>query len=129
MNKDFTDRLAPFGWVEHRKLDENGKECSDDVTSVSLILSDGYKDEVFQTRADEGFECGGYGWAALAEVFLNEKMPEIREDIKFDPEAGMFCAYSSNMEAIRKFAIGMREMFNDDDLMKDLLSRASDEWL
>jgi len=26
MNKDITDRLAPFGWVEHRKLDENGKE-------------------------------------------------------------------------------------------------------
>jgi len=129
MNKDFIDKLAPFGWVEHKELDENGKERSGKITSVSFILSDGYKDEVFQTRADDGFECGGYGWAALADVFLSERMPELKEDIEFDPEAGMFCVYSSNIEALKKFALGMREMFDDNELMIDLLSRATDEWL
>ena len=129
MNADFIDKLTPFGWVEHKECDDNGEEIDDKISSVSLLLQAGYKDEIFETREDEGFEAGGYGWAALAEVFLNEKMPELKDEINFDPEAGMFCAYSSNIEAMKKFALGLRSMFDDDEMMKDLLSRANDEWL
>lgn len=116
MDNNFENMLSPLKWHEH-----------DD--HVSLRLEAGEKEEIFEIRADEGFEAGGYGWEALARVFLDEKMPELKEDINFDSEGSSFGAYSCNIEAMKKFALGIRAMFDDDELMKDLLSRASDEFL
>nr|WP_232231594.1 Imm51 family immunity protein [Paenibacillus sp. HW567] len=92
---------------------------------MSVILNAGsYKSWLFGTRADEGFEGSGYDWASLAAVFLEEQMPELAEVIHFDPEAGMFCAYSSNKEAILSFATGFKTACEDDTLIQDLFSRA-----
>jgi hypothetical protein len=109
---EFNKLISPFFWVEH----ENS-------VSVCLNVSN-YKAEVFQTREDEGFEGNGYDWGSLAKVFLDEKMPELSEIIKFDPEADMFCAYSSNTEALKTFIISFKKMCENDDLMQDLFSRA-----
>ncbi|MDR1625282.1 MAG: immunity 51 family protein, partial [Spirochaetia bacterium] len=79
---DFEEKIKPFFWVEH------------DSGSVSLCLNVGsYKTEIFDSRTDEGFEGNGYDWGSLALVFLNEKMPEFKGVIDFDPEGSMFCAY------------------------------------
>ena len=109
----FAEKIKPFLLVEH----DNG--------SISMILDVGtYKDEIFQTRADEGFEGNGYDWGSLAAIFLNEKMPQLADDIRFDPEAGMFCAYSNNREALQSFAIAFKEACEDDAVIRDLFSRA-----
>ena len=107
------EKLKPFFWVEH-----------DDSVSLCLYADGVFKQEIFDARADEGFEGGGYDWASLALVFINEKMPEIKNDIGFDPEAGMFCVYSKNTDALQKFALGFRAMCDDDALMGGLFSRA-----
>lgn len=110
---EIEEKINPFKLVEH----------SDG--SISLILNVGrYKHEIFQTRAEEGFEGNGYDWGSLAAVFLEEKMPHLVDIIRFDPEAGMFAAYSDNKEAILSFAIAFKEACEDDSLMKDLFSRA-----
>ncbi|AIQ21203.1 glucan biosynthesis protein [Paenibacillus sp. FSL H7-0357] len=107
------DQLKPFILVEQ----DNG--------GMSVILNAGsYKAELFQTREDEGFEGSGYDWASLASVFLEEKMPELADSIHFDPEADMFCAYSSNREAVQSFAAGFKAACEDDALIRDLFSRA-----
>ncbi|WP_337098817.1 Imm51 family immunity protein [Paenibacillus sp. YIM B09110] len=107
------EKINPFGLVAHH----NG--------SVSMILGVGkYKHEIFQTRAEEGFEGNGYDWGSLAAVFLEEKMPHFVDVIRFDPEADTFCVYSDNIEAILGFAIAFKEACEDDALMKDLFSRA-----
>lgn len=91
----------------------------------SVILNAGsYKQELFDTRADEGFEGGGYDWGSLAAVFLEERMPELSGIIRFDPEADMFCAYSSDGEAVVAFATGFKQACEDDALIRDLFSRA-----
>ncbi len=36
----------------------------------------------------------------------------------------MFCAYSSDIEALKKFALSFQEACEDDKLIKDLFSRA-----
>jgi len=109
----FAEKIKPFLWVEH----DNG--------SVSVILNVGsYKDVIFQLKADEGFEGNSYDWGSLAAVFLKEKMPQLTGMIGFDPEAGMFCAYSDNGEALRSFSIGFKEACEDDAVMRDLFSRA-----
>ncbi|WP_338019681.1 Imm51 family immunity protein [Paenibacillus piscarius] len=105
--------LKPFIIVEQ---DNGGK---------SVILNAGsYKSEVFAAREDEGFEGGGYDWASLAAVFLEERMPELAQLIRFDPEADMFCAYSSDGDALVKFATAFKRACEDDELIRDLFSRA-----
>lgn len=112
VTNDFEEKIKPFFWVQH-----------DNSVSVCLNVGD-YKNEIFQTREEDGFEGNGYDWASLAQVFLNEKMPKLTDMIKFDPEADMFCAYSSNGEALKTFIIFFKEMCENDDLMQDLFSRA-----
>ncbi|KAA1189409.1 tetratricopeptide repeat protein [Paenibacillus sp. B2(2019)] len=92
---------------------------------MSVILNVGsYRSEVFEARADEGFEGNGYDWASLAAVFVNEYMPEWVDTIHFDPEADMFCAYSENSEAIKQFAVRLKQACEDETLIRDLFSRA-----
>jgi len=94
-------------------------------SSTSVILDVGrYKHEIFLEREDEGFDGGGYDWASLATVFLEEKMPELKSDIGLDPESSMFCAYSKNKEALETFALAFHAMCENSDQMRDLFSRA-----
>ncbi|MEC0168291.1 immunity 51 family protein [Paenibacillus graminis] len=105
--------VAPFILVEQ----DNG--------GMSVLLNAGtYLAELFDTRADEGFEGNGYDWASLAAVFLEEQMPELAEAVHFDPEADMFCAYSGNREAILHFTAGFKKACEDESLIRDLFSRA-----
>jgi len=106
-------KIAPFFWVDH------------DSGSASLCLDVGeYKQEIFDTRSDEGFEGGGYDWESLAIVFVEEKMPELKTIVKFDSEASMFCAYSFDKEALEKFAISFKNTCEDKSTITDLFSRA-----
>ena len=65
-NTPLPEDIAPFMWVDH----DNG------TCSVILYVGN-YLVDVFETRADEGFEGSGYDWNSLALVFLEEKMPEV----------------------------------------------------
>ncbi|MEK3696355.1 Imm51 family immunity protein [Paenibacillus sp. FSL R10-2199] len=105
--------VEPFIIVEQ----ENGGK--------SVILNVGsYKAEVFAAREEEGFEGNGYDWGSLAAVFLEEQMPELAGIIRFDPEAGMFCAYASDGAAVVAFASAFKRACEDDVLIRDLFSRA-----
>lgn len=109
---NFKELIKPFYWVEHEKS-----------VSVCLIVGE-YKTEIFERREEEGFEGNGYDWGSLAKVFLEELQPELMEDVKFDPEAGMFCAYSSNIDALKTFIIEFKEACENQTLIEDLFLRA-----
>jgi uncharacterized protein YjiK len=109
---DLKELIAPFFWVEHEK-------------SVSVCLNVGdYKTEIFETREDEGFEGNGYDWASLAQIFLEEQKPELINIVKFDPEGSMFCAYSSDSEALKSFIVSFKQACENVTLIQDLFSRA-----
>lgn len=106
------EALVPFFWVEHEK-------------SYSVCLNVGeYLQEVFDSRADEGFEGSGYDWASLAAVFLEEKCPELLGKVDFDPEGSMFCAYSADSDALEQFIRLFKAACEDKPLILDLFSRA-----
>jgi hypothetical protein len=112
---NFEMTIRPFFWVGH----EN---------SFSVCLDVGeYKTEVFQTRK-EGFKGNGYDWASLAQVFLEEKMPDLMDVVEFDPESDMFCAYSSNADALKKFITSFKDACENDNLIQDLFARAQLDW-
>lgn len=63
--QNFEETIKPFFWIDH-----------EDSASVCLNVGE-YKTEIFETRAEEGFEGNGYDWASLAKVFLEEKQPNL----------------------------------------------------
>ena len=112
ISEQFEKEIAPFFWVEHEE-------------SASACLEAGeYLQEIFDTRAEEGFEGNGYDWGTLAQVFLDEKCPGLQEKIGFDPEAGMFCAYSKDKEALADFILRFKKACEDKPLILDLFCRA-----
>ena len=109
---EFQAEIVPFLWVDH-----------EDSASVCLNVGE-YIQDVFDTRADEGFEGSGYDWESLAQVFLKEKMPELIEKVNFDSEASMFCAYSEDKTALKDFIVGFKTACENKALITDLFSRA-----
>lgn len=99
--KDFEAAIKPFFWVKY-----------EDTVSVCLDAGE-YKAAIFDTWEEEGIEGvegNGYDWESLAIGFLAER-PALAGEISFDPEAGMFCAYSSNEAALREFILGFKDAF------------------
>ena len=116
--ENINEIIAPFTLLVYDEDLQN-------VRGSLIYYPDGeYRQEVFDTREEEGFEGNGYDWVSLALVFLEEKIPELSEAINFDPEGSMFCAYSSNVDALSRFAQGFKEFCDDIEAMKDLFSRA-----
>ena len=116
--ENINEKISPFNLLVQDEDPQN-------VRGSLIYQPDGeYRQEVFDTREEEGFEGNGYDWVSLALVFLEEKMPELSDAIDFDPEGSMFCAYSSKVDALSKFAQGFKEFCDDIEAMKDLFSRA-----
>ena len=116
--ENINEKISPFNLLVYDEDPQN-------VRGSLIYYPDGeFRQEVFDTREEEGFEGNGYDWASLALVFLEEKKPELSDAIDFDPEGSMFCAYSSNVDALAKFALGFKEFCDDIEVMKDLFSRA-----
>ena len=44
--------------------------------------------EVFEEQANQDWSGSGYDWAAVAPVIVAEKLPDFKEQIDFDLEAG-----------------------------------------
>lgn len=110
---DFRKKIIPFIWNEYEE-------------GASVCLNTGfYMEDIFISRKEDGFIGNGYDWAALAEVFLNEKCSKLlKNKIQFDPEAGMFCAYSKDPLALREFIQSFKIACENKELILDILSRA-----
>ncbi len=107
--ENFKEQISPFVWVE-------------DEESVSVVLGAGkYLQEVFDAQ---DFEGSGYDWEGLAKVFLDEKRSDLSEKIHFDSEAGMFCVFAEDSEALQDFICSFKVACEDRPLIQDLLSRA-----
>ena len=116
--ENINEKISPFNLLIYDEDPQN-------VRGSLIYYPDGeYRQEVFDTREEEGFEGNGYDWESLALVFLEEKMPELSDAIDFDAEGSMFCAYSSKVDALSRFALGLKEFCDDIEAMKDLFSRA-----
>src|SRR5690348_13082201 len=92
----------------------------------SLILSDEYMESrlnIFEERADEGWEGNGNDWTSIARFVVDEKLPDLIDKFEFDPESGMFSA-SGPLDALQRLGQEMKKVFDDETLLRDALSRA-----
>lgn len=68
----------------------------------------------------KGLQGGGYTWHGMVVHLLEEQAPEALESLDFDPEAGMFCALSDSLIALRAVAKVLGKL-EDRDLVSDLI--------
>jgi len=118
VGKNFENQIVPFYWVAHD-------------TSFSLCHSvSEFRDEIFASAPDHDYftvKGGGYDWEFLAQLFIDEHMPELRKDIYFDSESGMFCAYSENAESLQHFALEFRKTFDDEKMIQQMTKQFDDK--
>lgn len=58
VTEQFEKEITPFFWIEHEE-------------SASVCLNVGeYLQEIFDTRADEGFEGNGYDWGSFTDISI-----------------------------------------------------------
>ena len=95
ITESFKQDIAPFFWVDH---DESASVCLEVGT---------YLQDIFDTRADEGFEGSGYDWGSLAQVFLDEKCPQLKDSVDFDPEGikQPWLSLSNNLNKLVKIGL------------------------
>lgn len=85
--------------------------------SLQLYSVEDYKQELFDSRKDEGFTGNGYDWTRLAEHFIAEKCPQIAKEIQFDPDYSMFTVYADSAELLENFAADFKAALDDDDFI------------
>lgn len=81
------------------------------------------KQFIFKERESEGWIGNGYDWAAVARVILEEKANHLIEEVGFDPHEDMVEIYGE-ANIIEEFAKILKKVYDDDALLRDLLSRA-----
>lgn len=104
--EEFKKEIAPFFWSEYGG-----------TFSVCLNAGD-YLQEVFEIRGTLG---SGYDWESLARVFLEDKCPDLAGKIRFDSEAGMFCACSENAATLQEFVRKFKKTCEDTSSVLNLL--------
>jgi len=114
IDESFESKIEPFDWMDHG-----------DFFGLYHRI-DGFRDEIFNSKPnDRDFKIkgNGYDWEFLAKEFLDEHMPELKDGVRFDSEAGMFCAYIENIETLQKFGLEFRKTFDDEKKVQDMTEK------
>ena len=117
-DKSLESGLAPFRWVEHG-----------DLVSLCHDVSQ-FRDEVFASAPDHDYfsvKGSGHDWEFLARLFIDKQFPELKKDIYFDSESGMFCAYSKNAEVLGQFAAEFRKAVDDEKMIQQMTKQFDDK--
>lgn len=108
--------------------------------SISLCIYIYIENEgIFQLgeRINERFEeayMNGYGWDVLIRFYIGKVDPDLMQEVKTDPEAGMFSAYMSyseeNLDKMRRFKSYIHGLLSDETVLFRLIedNRDSVEW-
>jgi len=94
--------------------------------NFSLLYTDFEHSDLFD---EIGFEGGGYDWQSVMVYILETELPDLEDEIDFDSEAGMFCAYGQNKEALAKLGEKMEELIANKAKLKEAISNVpKDYW-
>ena len=96
-----------------------------DPEKYSLLLETGttpVDDKIQELR----HEPNGYFWEGIAQLLLQTEAQELGGRFDFDPEAGMFCAYSSDSDALRRLGALLATAANDEQRIADLVQHAAE---
>ncbi|MFN3200407.1 MAG: Imm51 family immunity protein [Bradymonadia bacterium] len=94
----------------------------------SLLLTDSQVGPVEEVFRSNGREPGGYGWADVALGALREHQPDLESRLSMDPEAGMFCAYGTDLDALKALGALLHGLFHDHTALAEAVKSAPYEY-
>ena len=103
------DKIRPFTIVDY--------EVGGTLTLYSV---EDYKQEIFDTRKDEGFTGNAYDWIMLAEAFARDNMPDVLDDIAFEPESDILTIYADDSLLLEAFAMQFKQALDNDEYIYPL---------
>lgn len=106
---EFEKQVAPFVWFHH-----------EDHFSCCLSV-DAFHPTFLSMRKFKGWIPSGHDWAAMAACYLARNHPEWEKVIEWDPEGGMFCAFSTNEDALKAFIVSFKAACEDQKTAQSLL--------
>ncbi|GIH28420.1 hypothetical protein Aph01nite_67300 [Acrocarpospora phusangensis] len=91
--------------------------------NYSLLLNAGTT-EVDGVIEELGHEPNGYFWEGVAQLLVSIEVPDLESRFDYDPEAGMFCAYGTDRQALEELARRMAAVATDPDRVRQLVATA-----
>lgn len=92
----------------------------------SLLLNAGTT-AVDGVVASLGREANGYFWEGVARRLVATEAQHLDGRFGYDPEAGMFCAYGTDREALAQLGGLLDAVASDPDRVRDIVARAEAE--
>ncbi|MGX6603419.1 Imm51 family immunity protein [Micromonosporaceae bacterium Da 78-11] len=74
-----------------------------------------------------GHEPNGYFWEGVARWLVRTEAPALDGRFSYDPEAGAFCAYGTDREALADLAGRLNAVTSDGDRLRQLITEAGAE--
>ncbi len=81
-------------------------------------------DQTQEVLEAKGFMGDGCTWHGIVEAMIRTKHAEFAAQISYDPESSMFCARSSNLDALRCVVASIREALADPNVLKEAIRNA-----
>jgi hypothetical protein len=103
-------------------------EDEDDAGHYSLIMGDVDMLDVMDVFEENGYYGNGYGWEGVARSAVANHAPEIADLVDYDPEAGMFVAFGTDLPALERLAVLLHRAFHDRTFLGELLRAGDPEW-
>ncbi|WBB79866.1 immunity 51 family protein [Micromonospora sp. WMMD882] len=94
-----------------------------DPGKFSLLLQAG-STPVEAVIVELGHEPHGYFWEGVAQVLVSTEAPGLAGRFSYDPEAGMFCAYGTDREALEELGALMTAVATDAERLRRLVVTA-----
>ncbi|GLZ79287.1 hypothetical protein Afil01_40940 [Actinorhabdospora filicis] len=98
-------------------------------TSNSVIFSPGGSTDrhTLGVFAEAGLEGGGYDWQGAVHALALDRDEDLPNRFRFDSEAGMFCAYGTDLAALHAVAGLVEELIADEALLRASLVKAGEK--
>ena len=115
---DDNETYAPFVLFEYEH--KPGNFC--------LMLSDRHMVHVTDVFEAQGVYGNGYDWEAVARQVVRSRGGALEGRFKYDPEAGTFVAYGTDVEALRELGAALKLAFDDRSVLAELIRDAESDW-
>lgn len=92
--------------------------------SYSLTFDDFSANAADTVFEEAGFDGGGYGWEGVVRALVKLRAPTLKKKLSYDPEASMFCAVSTDRDALVQVAELIRTAVADPALLREAIANA-----
>ena len=103
--------MEPLQILEHEGRLSLTLECGN--TAVDDIIS------------ELGHEPNGYFWEGVAQLLVETEAPDLEGTFEPDPEAGMFCAYGEDRDALERLGGLLASVANDAARLRGIVALAA----